>query len=65
MSSLFRSPKKTKLPPQQAPIEEVEVIQEDAAAAGRRERKRLISRRGRKSTILSGIQSALKKRLGG
>ncbi len=65
MSSLFSSPKKPKLPAQQEPIEEVSVIQEDAASAGRREKKKLISRRGRKSTILSGIQSALKRRLGG
>ncbi len=65
MSSLFSKPRTPDLPPQQEPIEEVEVIQEDAAVAGRREKKKLISRRGRKSTILSGIQSALKKRLGG
>ena len=64
LKSLFNKPRTPDLPAQQAPIEEVAVLQEDAAAAGRREKKKLISRRGRKSTILSGISSALKKRLG-
>lgn len=63
MSSLFRGPKTPKLPPAPEPIEEVEVIEEEAEEARRRERKKLLTR-GRRTTILSGIQSALKKRLG-
>lgn len=64
MSSLFNKPRTPTLPPEPEPIEEVQAVQEDATEAGRREKKKLLSRRGRKSTVLSGIQSALKKRLG-
>ncbi len=63
MSNFFRKPKTPDLPPQQAPVEEVQVIQEDEQDVRRRERKRLLTG-GRRSTILSGITSALKKRLG-
>lgn len=63
MSSLFRSPKRPKIPPPPEPIAEVEVIEEEAEEARRRERKKLITG-GRRATILSGIASALKKRLG-
>ena len=63
MSSIFRSPKTPDLPPQPEPIEEVAVLEEDAAKAARRERKKIL-RGGRRGTIISGIQSALKKRLG-
>jgi hypothetical protein len=45
------------------PIEEVSVATDDAAAAKRRKKKVGI-RGGQQSTVLSGIQSALKKRLG-
>ena len=64
MSSLFNKPRGPDLPPEPEPIEEITVTQEDAVEAGRREKKKILSRRGRKSTILSGIQSALKRRLG-
>jgi hypothetical protein len=50
-------------PPVPEPIEEIAVIEEDAADVRRRERRRLLTG-GRKATILSGIQTALKKRLG-
>lgn len=63
MSSIFRSPKKQRLPAEPEPVEEVEVITEEATEAARRERKKIL-RGGRRATILSGIMSALKKRLG-
>ncbi len=63
MSSFFRKPKTPKLPPQAEPIEEVTVIEESAEDAARRERKKRL-KGGRRATIISGIQAALKKRLG-
>lgn len=63
MSSLFSSPSRPKLPPAPEPVEEVAVVQEEATEAARRERKKVLTG-GRRSTILSGIVSALKKRLG-
>lgn len=63
MSNLFSKPRTPDLPPQQEPIEEIETIQEDAAVAQRREKKKF-ARGGRRGTIISGIQAALKKRLG-
>lgn len=63
MTSLFRSPSRPKLPPPPEPIEEIEVVEEEAEEARRREKKKLLTR-GRRATILSGIASALKKRLG-
>ena len=63
MTSLFRKPAVPKIPPLAAPVEEVQVVREEAEEARRRERKKLLTR-GRRTTILSGIQSALKKRLG-
>lgn len=63
MSSVFRSPKTPDLPPEPEPVEEVSAIEEDATKAARREKKKF-AKGGRKSTILSGIQSALKRRLG-
>ncbi len=62
MSSLFSTPK-PKLPPAQEEIEPVTTIEEDAGDVRRRKRKQL-SAGGMRSTILSGIQSALNKRLG-
>ena len=47
-----------------APLEEIATVQEDASSAQRREKKKFATG-GRLSTIISGIQSALKKRLGG
>lgn len=63
MSNLFRKPRTPTLPPEREPLEEVEAIQEDATVAARRGKKRLL-RGGRRGTIISGIQSALKTRLG-
>ncbi len=64
ITRLFNKPRGPDLPPEPEPVEEIATIQEDATEAGRREKKKILSRRGRKSTILSGIQSALKRRLG-
>ncbi len=65
MSSVLSSPKvKTPvLPKQQAPVEEIETVVEDEEDVRQREKKKIIST-GRRRTILSGIASALKKRLG-
>ncbi len=62
-SVLFPKPKTPDLPPEPEPIEEVATVEEDAGAAAKREKKKLL-RGGRRATILSGIKSALKKRLG-
>ena len=64
MTSVFK-PKTPKIPdaPVSEPEEEIQVIKEEAGAAQRREKKKLL-RGGRRSTIISGITSALKKRLG-
>ncbi len=56
-------PSRPKLPPPPEEIEEIEVVEEEAEEARRRERKKLFTG-GRRATILSGIMSALKKRLG-
>ncbi|KKM72457.1 hypothetical protein LCGC14_1420380 [marine sediment metagenome] len=56
-------PKRPKIPAQPEPIEEVEVVEEDAAVAARKRKKKLV-RGGRGQTILSGITALLKKRLG-
>ena len=63
MTSLFKSPKRPRIPPSPEPIEEVEVIEEGAEEVRRKEKKRLLTG-GRRATILSGIAMALKKRLG-
>lgn len=63
MSGIFSKPKAPDIPKQEAPIEEVKMVTEDAETARRRERKKLL-KGGRRSTILSGIRSALSKRLG-
>ena len=61
------SPKKPKLPVQQAEPEQIETVTEDATEAGRLRRKKLVVG-GAPSTRISGIRSALfaalKKRLG-
>lgn len=63
MSSLFRGPKTPDLPPEPEAVEEVSAIEEDSSKAARREKKK-IAKGGKRSTILSGISAALKKRLG-
>lgn len=61
MSGLFSSPKRPKIPRQE---EQVAVIEEEEPEETRkRERRRLLTG-GRQGTIISGIMSALKKRLG-
>lgn len=47
-----------------AVIEEVEVIKEDETDAARREKRKQILTPGKSSNVLSGIATALKKRLG-
>lgn len=62
MSGVFGSPKRPEMPPQQeAPP--LAVTETEAEKSRRRQRKKLMVG-GRKSTILSGILSALHKRLG-
>lgn len=63
MSGIFSKPKMPNLPEQEAPVEDVKMVTEEAEVARRRERKRLL-KGGRRATILSGIQAALHKRLG-
>ena len=62
ISSLTSTPKQSKFPEQEK-VEPVQNIEEDADTARRNRRKLLLSG-GRRSTILAGIQNALKKRLG-
>ena len=62
MSGIFSKPKVPKIQ-QQQPISDIKMVQEDADVARRREKKKLLTG-GRRSTILGGITSALKKRLG-
>lgn len=53
--------------PELQTIEEVETIKEDATDAAKREKRKQIlssTSAGGRSTILSGIQTQLKKRLG-
>ncbi len=66
MSGVFSSPKKPKLPPQQAEPEQIETVTEDATDAGRRKRKHLATRgtQTRLSGIRNAVLGALKKRLG-
>ena len=61
--SFLRSPQKPDLPPEPEKVEDVAVVQEDAEAAARKRKKKIL-RGGRRGTIISGIQSALKERLG-
>lgn len=63
MTTLFKSPRKPDIAPQPEPIEDVKMVEEDAEEARRRSKKKFISG-GKPANILSGIASALKKRLG-
>lgn len=63
MSSIFKGPKRPKIQQIEPEPERIEVIEEEAEEARKRERKRLLAG-GRRATVLSGIQSALKRRLG-
>ena len=62
ITKLFDKPKAADIP-QQEEVEEVSTVTQDAADAQRRKKKD-IKQGGKQSTVLSGIQSALKKRLG-
>jgi hypothetical protein len=55
--------KDPKLPAEPEPVESVTTITDDAGRAKRRKNRRLATG-GSQSTVLSGIGSALKKRLG-
>ena len=59
----FSKPDKPDLPPKPEEIEEVTTIEEDAEQASRQKKKKLLQG-GRGATVLSGIQAALKRRLG-
>ena len=63
MSSIFKKPKSPDLPEQEQ-VEEVQKVEDDAEQAKRRELNVAALRQGRQSTILSGIRTALKRRLG-
>jgi hypothetical protein len=63
VKSLIGKPDQPNLPAEPEPIEEVTTITEDATRAKRRKKKG-IRQGGRQSTVLSGITSALEKRLG-
>lgn len=63
MSGVFSKPKTPKIPPPVSEPEAVETVVETAEEAKQKRRKRLVQG-GRTSTVLSGIQSVLKKRLG-
>jgi len=63
MSGVFSSPKKPKMQQMATEAEPVQMVTEDAEESRRRERKRLTTG-GRSATFFSGIQNALKKRLG-
>lgn len=63
--SILKKPKRPKFFAQEEadPVQEVEMIEEEAGVTRRKERKKLL-KGGRASTVLSGMLSALKKRLG-
>lgn len=63
MSSIFGRPKTPKIPKMEPEPEPIEMVTEEGEVARRRQRKKLMTG-GRAATILSGIQSVLKKRLG-
>jgi hypothetical protein len=63
IKSLTKGPKQPDLPAEQEAVEDVSVLTDDASSAQRRKKKVGI-RGGKAETVLSGIQSALKKRLG-
>lgn len=63
MSGLFSRARKPDVIEAPEPVEQVSVVEEEAEEVRKRERKRLLTG-GRRGTILSGIASALKRRLG-
>ena len=65
MSGIFSKPKTPKILSQPEPeaVEDVEMVEEDAEEARKKEKKKLQAG-GKRSTILSGIAAVLKKRLG-
>jgi len=62
-SALLGKPKRTKIVAPEPEMEKIEMVEEEAEEVRRRERKKLQTT-GRRATVLSGIMSALKKRLG-
>ena len=62
MSNLLKTPK---IPTPQEPesVEQIQQIKVDATETARKRKRSLIGQ-GRQSTILSGVQTLLKKRLG-
>jgi hypothetical protein len=67
--NLFRSPERPEAPKAPEPVESIEPAEEqktitDDASAAQKRKKKVGLRGGKQSTVLSGIQTALKKRLG-
>lgn len=61
--SLGGKPSSPKLPePKQ--IEEVQKVEDDASEEQKREKRRISMSEGKQSTLIAGIQNALKSRLG-
>lgn len=63
MSGVFKGPKRPRIAAAEPEPERIEVVEEEAEEARKRERKKLQTT-GRRATVLSGIMSALKRRLG-
>ena len=64
MSTLFHRPKGPKIIAAPEPVEEVEMIVEEDAEEARKKEKKKLRTGGRGATVMAGIVSALKKRLG-
>ena len=63
MSGMFSSPKTPKIRKQEV-VESVTKITDDANDEQKRVRQRISQASGYQSTVMAGIQSALKRRLG-
>lgn len=57
------TPKAPKIP-NQKPVEDILQVNETASDAVKMEKKKLLQTSGRNSTFISGLQNALKERLG-
>jgi len=63
MSSLWKPPSKAKTPPLPEQVEHIVDSEKDMEDVRKRTARSMMSK-GRSSTILSGIQTQLKKRMG-
>ena len=64
MSGLFSKPKTPSPPKEVQRVEEIQRVEEDGNDVSRRAKRKHILSSGKQSTILTGIQAQLKKRLG-